>query len=206
MEFMSRGIVDYLKHYSFLILPCLNPYGFTRGVRFSRDVADLNRSFDAVPGPPEVAAVKELLRRFPGPYRLAFDFHETDTYMPRGADPSVEDIPTGIYMYETMRNGHAGLGPTIVRAIRNSGNSITQRRTVYGAECKNGLIYTTAPDNPDYPSLPEFNGTLDWYLLKNGHTDHFLATETPTAWPLRQRIAVHQKALIHALNCLKTQP
>lgn len=200
MEFMNRGIVDYLNHFSFLILPCLNPYGFTRGVRFSRDVADLNRSFADVPGPPEVAAVKELLRRFPGPYRLAFDFHETDTYMPRGVDPSVEDIPNGIYMYETTRNGHAGLGQMIVRAIRNSGHSITQRRTVYGAECKNGLIHATAPDNPDYPSLPEFNGTLDWFLLKNGHTDHFLATETPTAWPLKRRIAVHRKALISTLN------
>ncbi len=205
LEFINRGVVNYLDHFSFLILPCLNPYGFTRGVRFSRDVSDLNRSFDDVPGPPEVAAVKDLLRRFPGPYRLAFDFHETDTHMPKGEHLSVENIPAGAYMYETTRSGQPFLGPVIIKGIRNSGYPISQRRSVYGAECQNGLIYTAAPDNPDYPALPEFNGTLDWYLLKNGHTDHFLATETPTAWPLKRRIAVQKKALIQALNHIKKE-
>jgi hypothetical protein len=51
--------------------------------------------------------------------------------------------------------------------------------------------------------LPEFNNTLDWYLLKNSHTHHFIATETPTAWPLKRRIAAHKKALICALNHLR---
>ncbi len=203
MEFISRGIAKYLDHFSFLILPCLNPYGFTRGVRFSSDVGDLNRSFDDASGPPEAAAVMDLLRRFPGPYRLAFDLHETDTHMPRGTDPSVEIIPAGVYMYETTRNGQPLLGPAILRGMRKAGYSVSQRRSIYGAQCQNGLIYTTAPDNPDYPSLPEFNGTLDWYLLQNGFTDHFLATETPTAWPLKRRIAVQKKALLHALNQIK---
>jgi predicted double-glycine peptidase/predicted deacylase len=205
LEFMNQEIVKFLKHFSFLILPCLNPYGFVRGVRFSGNAYDLNRSFDEVPGPPEVAAVKDLLRKFPGPYRLAFDFHETDTYMPRGEDPAVEIIPAGVYMYETTRSGKPVLGPKIMRELRNSGHPVSQRRSIYGAECRNGLIHTTAPDNPDYPVLPEFNGTLDWYLLKSGLTDHFLATETPTAWPLKRRIAVQKKALIHALNHLKKE-
>jgi succinylglutamate desuccinylase len=72
LEFMNQGIVKYLNHFSFLVLPCLNPYGFTRGVRFSGDVSDLNRSFDDVSGPPEVAAVKDLLRRFPGITTIEF--------------------------------------------------------------------------------------------------------------------------------------
>jgi predicted deacylase len=205
LEFMKQGIVNYLDHFSFLIIPCINPYGFTRGVRFSRDVFDLNRSFDEDPGPPEVAAVKDLLRRFPGPYRLAFDFHETDTYMPKGEKPSVENIPAGVYMYETARNEQPDLGPMIIQGIRNSGYPVSQRRSIYGAECRNGLIYTPAPDNPDYPVLPEFNGTLDWYLLKNGYADHFLATETPTSWPLKRRIAVQKKALVQALNHIKKE-
>jgi len=205
LEFINRGIVKYLDHFSFLILPCLNPHGFTRGVRFSRDVLDLNRSFDNVSGPPEVVAVKDLLRRFPGPYRLAIDFHETDTHMPRGKNLSVENNPAGFYMYETTRTGRPVLGPVIIRGIRNSGHPVSRRRSVYGAECRNGLIYSTPPEHPDYPALPEFNGTLDWYLLKNGHTDHFLATETPTAWPLKRRIAVQKKALTHALDHIKKE-
>jgi predicted deacylase len=203
LEFINREIFNYLEYFSFLILPCINPYGFVRGVRFGSDVSDLNRSFDNAPGPAEAAAVKDLLRRFPGPYRLAFDFHETDTYMPKGANPSVEIIPAGVYMYETTRNGRPVLGPKILRGLRNSGYHVSQRAMVYGAECRNGLIYTPSPDKPDYPALPEFNGTLDWYLFKNSHTDHFLATETPTAWPLKQRIAVQKKALIQALNQIK---
>ena len=205
LEFLNRGIANYLKHFSFLILPCLNPYGFTRGVRFSREVSDLNRSFDDAPGPPEVAAVKAILRRFPGPYRLAFDFHETDTYMPKGEHRSVETIPAGAYMYETTRNGQPRLGPEILKGIRSSGYPISQRDSIYGAACHNGLIYTPAPGSPKYPAVPEFSGSLDWYLFENGHTDHFLATETPTAWPLRRRVAVQKKALIQALNHLKKE-
>ena len=205
LEFINRGIVKYLDHFSFLILPCLNPHGFIRGVRFSRDVSDLNRSFDNDSGPPEVAAVKDLLRRFPGPYRLAIDFHETNTHMPRGEGLPVENHPAGFYMYETTRSGRPVLGPVIIRGIRNSGHPVSRRRSVYGAECRNGLIYSTPPESPDYPALPEFNGTLDWYLLKNGHTDHFLATETPTAWPLKRRIAVQKKALAHALDHIKKE-
>ncbi|MCF8051361.1 MAG: DUF2817 domain-containing protein [Desulfobacterales bacterium] len=205
LEFMDRGIADYLNHFSFLVLPCLNPHGFTRGVRFASSVADLNRSFANGAGAPEVAAVKELLRRFPGPYRLAVDLHETDTHMPRGEKPSVGDIPAGFYMYETTSTGKPDLGPEILREIRSSGHAVSRRQSVYGAECRKGLISSIPPENPDYPALPEFNGTLDWYLLKNGHTDHFIATETPTAWPLKRRIAVQKKALIHALDQVKKE-
>jgi len=203
LEFMDRGIGKYLGCFSFLILPCLNPHGFTRGVRFSSGVADLNRSFANGAGAPEVAAVKELLRQFPGPYRLAIDLHETDTHMPRGEKPSVEDIPAGFYMYETTPTGKPDLGPEILWKIRKAGHPVCRRRSVYGAECRKGLISSIPPETPDYPALPEFNGTLDWYLLKHGHTGHFIATETPTAWPLKRRIAVQKKAIIHALDQIK---
>ncbi len=200
LDFMNRGIRKYLDHFSFLILPCLNPYGFSRGVRFGHSISDLNRSFNQVSGPPEVEAVKDLLQRFPGPYCLAIDFHETDTYMPRGEDLSVENIPAGFYMYETTCTGRPDLSPEIIQKIRNSGHPVSQRRYLYGAECRNGLICSPPPENPDFPALPEFNGTLDWYLLNNDYTDHFLATETPTAWPIKRRISVQKKALTCALD------
>ena len=202
LDFLKRGISRYRYHFSFLILPCLNPYGFTRGVRFASGVSDLNRSFDRS-GVPEAAAVKELLGRFPGPYLLAIDLHETDTCMPRGEKPSVENIPAGFYMYETTPTGQPVLGPAILQEIRKAGHPVSRRRTVYGAGCRSGLIASTPPESPDYPDLPEFNGTLDWYLLKSGYTDHFIATETPTAWPLKRRIAVQKKALLLALDRMK---
>jgi hypothetical protein len=115
----------------------------------------------------------------------------------------VENIPAGFYMYETTPNGRPVLGPEILEKLRAAGYSITQRRSVYGAECRNGLVTSVPPANPAYPTLPEFNSTLDWYLLKNSHTDHVIATETPTAWPLKRRIAAQKKALTIALNQLK---
>jgi predicted double-glycine peptidase/predicted deacylase len=205
LEFISRGITRFLGDFSFLILPCINPYGFTRGVRYGSGITDLNRSFENGAGLPEVTAVKDLLRQFPGPYRLAVDLHETDTYMPRGKDLSVENIPAGFYMYETTRSGQPVLGPAILKEFRTAGYPISRRRSVYGTECHDGLIASLPPDNPDYPPLPEFNGTLDWYLLNNSYTDHFIATETPTAWPLKQRIAAQKKALMVALNRLKNE-
>jgi predicted deacylase len=205
LEFMDRGIVPYLKHFSFLILPCLNPFGFVRGVRFGTGAGDLNRAFDNGSGHPEVAAVKELLRRFPGPYRLAIDCHETNIYMPKSDDRSVENHPAGFYLYETPRSGQPALGPEILREIRKSGHPVSRRNSIYGAKCRNGLIASKPPENPDYPVLPEFNGTLDWHLLKNAHADHFIATETPTAWPLKRRIAVQKKVLLCALDHLKKE-
>ena len=205
LEFINRNITKYLAHFSFLILPCLNPYGFTRGVRFGSGAADLNRAFGNGDGSPEVAAVKDLLRKFPGPYRLAIDLHETDTCMPRGKDLSVENIPAGFYLYETTPNGRPVLGPAILEALRTSGYPISKRRSIYGAQCRNGLIASIPPGNPEYPTLPEFNSTLDWYLLKNSYTHHFIATETPTVWPLQRRIAAQKKALIYALDHLKKE-
>ena len=203
VDFMKRDIARYLAHFSFLVLPCLNPYGFTRGVRFGSNAADLNRSFGNGAGLPEIAAVKDLLRQFPGPYRLAIDLHETDTYMPRGKAFSVENIPAGFYMYETTSNGRPVLGPEILEKLRTEGYAITKRRSVYGAQCRDGLITAVPPANPAYPTLPEFNSTLDWYLLKTSRTQHVIATETPTAWPLKRRIAAHKKTLMVALNHLK---
>ena len=203
LEFMNRGIARYLRHFSFLILPCLNPYGFIRGVRYGSGAADLNRAFDNGAGMPEIAAVRELLDQFSGPYRLAIDLHETDTCMPRGEAFSVEEIPAGFYMYETTPSGRPVLGPAILKTIAAAGYPITRRRSVYGAECRSGLISAISPHAPAYPTLPEFNRTLDWYLLKNSYTHHAVTTETPTAWPLRRRIAAHKKALIGALDHLK---
>jgi succinylglutamate desuccinylase len=203
LEFIKRDIARYLRHFSFLIMPCLNPYGFTRGVRYGSHAADLNRSFDNGAGLPEIAAVKDLLNQFSGPYHLAIDLHETDTYMPRGEAFSVEDIPAGFYMYETTPSGQPVLGPAILKALRIAGYPITKRQSVYDAECRNGLITSISPNAPDYPTMPEFNGTLDWYMLKKNYTQHSITTETPTAWPLKRRIAAHQKALIFALDTLK---
>jgi predicted deacylase len=205
MEFLKRGIVNYLNRFWFLILPCLNPYGFVRGVRFNHDGLDLNRKFDDLRELSELGSVKELLRKYPGPYRLALDFHETDTYTPKGADRSVENIPAGFYMYETTRTGHPELGPAIIEAVRRSGYSVVKRRSIYGARCRDGLILSTPPGSPGYPDLPEFNGSLDWYLLKNEYTTHFLTAETPTAWPLKRRVALHKKVLVHALKRIKNR-
>lgn len=203
LEFMNRHIDRYLGHFSFLVLTCLNPYGFTRGVRYCSGAPDLNRSFGNSAGLPEVEAIKELLRQFPGPYHLTIDLHETDTYMPRGEAFSVEDIPAGFYMYETTPSGRPVLGPVILKALSTLGYPITKRRSVYGAECRNGLITANSPAAPNYPTLPEFNSTLDWYMLKNNYTHHSITTETPTTWPLKRRIAAHKIALICALDNLK---
>ena len=205
LEFMNRGIIRFRAHFSFLILPCLNPYGFTRGVRYASGGADLNRKFGNGANVPEVAAVRELLDRFPGPYRLAIDLHETDTYMPRGEAFSVEDIPAGFYMYETTPGGRPDLGPLILKGLRAAGYPVSKRHMIYGAECRGGLITSVPPADPAYPTLPEFNSTLDWYLLQNRYTPHVIATETPTAWPLKRRIAAQKKALTVALDRLKDE-
>lgn len=69
-------------------------------------------------------------------------------------------------MYETTPSGRPNLGPAILKALSTAGYPITRRRSVCGEEYCSGLIAAISPDASAYPTLPEFNRTLDWYLLK----------------------------------------
>ena len=151
---------------NYLIWPCLNPYGFVHDQRENGDGHDLNRVLlNPVGTEMEVVARTLEGRRFD----LCLDLHE---------DWEAE----GFYMYEGNASGQ-WLGPTVLDKVSQTGAIDTE---------------TDESDIPLSPGLlqvdPAWGGRgLASFLLER-HADHVMIFETPTSWPLAQRVTAQRMA------------
>ena len=175
LQFLARDNTTLLKNFSFIVVPCINPYGYVHGTRETYNGVDINRSFetdDIV----EVAIVKKALGQTQ--FSLAIDFHE-------------DYDATGFYLYEGNRAEHY-IGPELAVVAK--------------------AIGPLDPNDPgeDAPDLAEgvYKVADSWgtqglvpYLL-HFHSEHVIISETPTAWHLEQRVALHLTILDTALNTL----
>lgn len=78
LEFMRRYMRKYLDRFSFYVFPCINPFGFERGIRGNKDGFDLNRQFEDNDPPTEVALLKQTLGSLGERFMFALDIHEID--------------------------------------------------------------------------------------------------------------------------------
>ena len=46
LQFLTRDNTKLLKRFSFIVIPCVNPYGYVHDTRENRDGIDINRSFE----------------------------------------------------------------------------------------------------------------------------------------------------------------
>ena len=60
LRFLARDNTHLLQRFKFLILPCINPYGYVHSTRENKRDIDLNRSFEET-GIAEVDIVKETI-------------------------------------------------------------------------------------------------------------------------------------------------
>ena len=174
LRFLGRDNTHLLQQFKFLILPCINPYGYVHDTRENKRGVDLNRSFEET-DIAEINFVKEAIegQRFD----FCIDFHE-------------DWEAKGVYLYEAQRD-EQWIGPEITRQIEKIGpidgevgesdlpiaDGVFQVDPAWGAA---GLV----------PYLFHFNA------------DHVIICETPTSWHLDQRTAVHLTALDVALEAL----
>ena len=174
LRFLERDNTHLLRCFKFLILPCINPYGYVHNTRENRGGVDLNRSFEQT-GIAEVDIVKETIagQRFD----FCIDFHE-------------DWEATGAYLYEGRRN-EQWIGPEITRQIEKIG-------PIDGEVGESDLpiadgVFEVDPAWGDAGLAP--------YLF-HFNTDHVIICETPTSWHLDRRTAAHLIALDTALNIL----
>jgi protein MpaA len=169
LHFLGRDNRALFQRFNFFILPCINPHGYERNTRENSNGSDLNRSFEA-DIKAEVGFVKAMLkdRRF----CCTIDFHE-------------DWEATGFYLYEARRNALL-MGEELLREVEKIGPIDTD----------------TGGDEGDVALAPgHYPVALAWGTsglvpyLYHFHTDHALNTETPTQWPLEQRVAAHLKLL-----------
>jgi hypothetical protein len=174
LRFLERDNTHLLQCFKFLILPCINPYGYVHNTRKNKRDLDLNRLFEET-GIAEVDIVKETIegQRF----HFCIDFHE---------DWEAE----GVYLYEAQRN-ERWIGPEITRQIEKIGR-------IDGEVGESDLpiadgVFQVDPAWGDAGLAP--------YLF-HFSADHVMVCETPTSWHLDRRTAAHLTALDVALEAL----
>ena len=166
--FLERDAADLLPHFTFLILPCINPYGYVHNRRENRKGEDINRSFaDDVA---ESNIVKQVLegQRFD----LFVDLHE-------------DWEATGFYMYEGRRD-EAWVGPEIVCEVEKIG----------AIDRDSGESESDIPISEGvFKADPAWGTRGIVSYVHRYHAEHVVIFETPTSWPLKQRTAAHLTAL-----------
>ena len=152
----------------FLILPCINPFGYVHDTRENRAGVDLNRVFEVNNPPEEAHLVKAAVagERFD----FAIDFHE-------------DWEAAGFYFYEG-RKSENWIGPEVIKNVE-SVCPIDREHDENDLPITDGVFRV----DPGW-GLQGFTP----YLLAF-HSDHVMICETPTSLPMRQRTAAHLKAL-----------
>ncbi|MBT5146425.1 MAG: M14 family metallocarboxypeptidase [Gemmatimonadetes bacterium] len=171
LQFLEHSVADYVRHFHFVVIPCVNPSGYEANTRENGSGQDINRSMSNN-GVIESMSLRQVIAD--QPFDLFFDLHE-------------DYEATGFYMYEAERERRL-LGEQIVDAVRQIGSIDSDDNTDPGL------------DMPVSEGLFEINPawrTSGWsvYAYFESAT-HGVLTETPsTAWPLQTRVDAHLLAL-----------
>ncbi len=175
LQFLERDNTILLKKFSFLVIPCINPYGYVHDTRETRNGIDINRAFEA-DDIAEVAIIKKALAQTQ--FSLAIDFHE-------------DYDATGFYLYEGKRDGKY-IGPDLATAAKAIAPIDPDDPGEDAPDLAEG-VYKVATSWGTQGLTP--------YLL-HFHSEHVIISETPTVWKLQQRVALHLTILDAALNTL----
>ena len=175
LQFLERDNTTLLKNFSFLVIPCINPYGYVHNTRETLDNIDINRAFES-DGLSEVAIVKEALGQTQ--FSLAIDFHE-------------DYDATGFYIYEGKRDEQY-IGPKLAIAAKAIGPIDPDDPGEDAPDLAEG-VYKVATSWGTQGLAP--------YLL-HFHSEHVIISETPTIWQLEKRVALHLTILDTALNTI----
>ena len=173
---------DLYPNIEFHLLPLLNPWGWTRNLRFNADGTDINRDFASFASA-EAEAVRSLIERMD--FDLVVNHHE---------DPAA----TGFYMYQYARPDKV-LCRRIIETVRQSGFPVEQEIRMLLLKTEAGLI-----DAPMwglwYMRLTRqlsFDNYCRLELSKNVFT-----IETPMQGPMDTRVAVQTRALHMLIRAL----
>ena len=170
LRFLDRDRKPFLDRFEFVLLPCVNPYGYIHRTRENGDGVDINRSFEG----DGLAEVRVLKRALQGQrFDLFIEFHEDWEY-------------EGFYLYEERREGRL-TGPEIIRRVERIG-PVNRESSIDGYPACNGVV------SPDLAAAKIGYQALPLYVYKF-HSNHIVTCETPSGWDMERRIAAHLEAL-----------
>ena len=189
LKFLEHDVFDFLGDYRFFIFPCINPFGFERGYRFSSGGVDVNRNFKQDTDCLEAIKVLWTLSRFDRKFVCTIDLHETD---PNWTDEgfTADDNPKTFYMWETASDKSIRIGDKVIGAVKKVA-PVCDWANIYGDANNGGVIwYPEGCGNPTYSQ----GTTLDAYLYAN-YTPQSFTLETPCGWAMAKRVATHIVAI-----------
>ena len=175
LEMLEAGRFDGRAHW--FICPLLNPNGLARGVRENADGLDLNRDYKDLQSA-EARAHVTWLQRQPN-FTVCLSVHE-------------DWESTGYYLYELNPDQRPSLAEPMIAAVTPV-CPIDHSPLIDGRESKGGILRPVAD-----PLLRE-----KWpesIYLRATHTTQTYTIESPSAFPLAQRIAAHRAALDTAVT------
>ena len=175
LQFLARDNTALLKNFSFVIIPCINPYGYVHDTRETRNGVDINRSFET-DDVAEVTIIKKALGQTQ--FSLTIDFHE-------------DYDATGFYLYEGKRDEQY-IGPKLAASAKAIGPLDPEDPGEDAPDLAEG-VYKVADSWGTEGLAP--------YLL-HFHCEHVIISETPTVWHLDQRVTLHLTILDTALNVI----
>lgn len=175
LEMIESGVFD--ARAVWFLCPLLNPLGFTRATRENGDAIDLNRDYQHLRSA-EIAAHVAWLRRQPN-FDLVLCVHE-------------DWEATGYYLYELNPLARPSLASLMIDAVTPV-CPIDLHAVIDGREVDEPGIIRPVSDPLLRESWPES------IYLRAHHTTLSYTLESPSAQPLRQRIAAHRAAIETAL-------
>jgi len=167
---------------NWLVLPCINPYGWERDQRRNAQRRDINRQFRDSRNCPEAELIKRIMsgRRF----RFALDLHED------------VDAP-GYYLYELCQ-GSPPIGERVVAAVGKV-IPVNRQRVIDGTPAT-GLALIRRDANSNRLKRRR-RWPMAYHVFLNC-TRHIMGSETPVHFPVAQRARAHDTALLTALRAL----
>lgn len=168
----AENSLSFLQKKSFLIYPCLNPWGLVNNCRFNLNGKDLNRIWDNSENP----FIKYIIKRTQNlSFQLVLNLHE---------DYDGE----GIYLYQPSRGGRPDANAKHILESASKFISTDPRKKIDGRKATDGII-RPRPSKPPEDGFPE---ALHFYL---NHKCPTYTIETPSEFDLHLRIEA-QKAMI----------
>lgn len=176
LEMLEAGVFD--RRATWFICPMLNPTGLAAGTRENSAGIDLNRDYRD-PKSAEVRAHLDWLRRQPN-FNLTICVHE-------------DWEAKGFYLYELNPYGCPSLAEAMISAVATV-CPIDISELIDAAAAAKGVIRPQIDPPLSREKWPE-----SVYLRASHHTGLHYTIETPSGFPLRQRVAALRKAIETAI-------
>lgn len=171
LEALRQGVFD--ERAVWFLCPLLNPVGFDRRTRENAEGIDLNRDYRALKSA-EIQAHARWLKRQPN-FDLAICLHE-------------DWESKGYYLYELNPANRVALAGPMIAAVQPI-CPIETATIIDGREISEPGIIRPVAD----PALREL--WPESIYLRAHHTQLSYTIESPSAFPLEQRVAAHVAAL-----------